>query len=694
MKHIFKFILIFLLAMSSSFSKNFEPPKTKMIPVRDTLHNFIFTDFYRWLENKNDPEVLEWSKSQHNYTVQWIKGNYPIINGLHEEIQSYLDRDYQSAPFFKNGRVFFWAKKKGEQQNKLYTVINGKEKLIFDPMEFDKSGKSAPTFPALTEDASHAAIGLQSQGNEIYTYRIIDTKTGKVLSKPLENIDKWNWCKDERYAYITIRSREHIEKQLPLPTYLHKISDGNDFSKDVFLGAPKDAKDFFSIWDDDESDITFISEGDFYSNCLKIRKQGTLDQPQIIYSSKEFTAKPQVKHNKIFITTNDNAPNFKIMWTDISNPDYKNWKPFYDEKSDEIVDGCILTEQYVLVFYKKDIMRHCKVIDYSGKFVQDLNPPEFGDVAGGYYDKKTKKIYISLSTFVSQAKLYELSEDNLNNWKLIYQDKSPINTDNIESKLVFYKSKDGTNIPMFLCYRKDMALDGNNPTLLYGYGGFNISMGPSYLGTTASFINRGGVYAIACLRGGNEYGENWHRAGMLDKKQNGFDDFISAAEYLISEKYTNPQKLAIRGGSNGGLLIGAAVTQRPELFKAAVCGVPLLDMLRYHKFLIARYWIAEYGNAENEKDFKYIIRYSPYQNIKLGWNYPTMLVKAGENDARVDPLHAKKFVAALQNLPSQINPIMLYVDFESGHGSGQSTEQMIENIELEWQFIMGETGIR
>ncbi|HAW09434.1 MAG TPA: S9 family peptidase, partial [Bacteroidetes bacterium] len=220
------------------------------------------------------------------------------------------------------------------------------------------------------------------------------------------------------------------------------------------------------------------------------------------------------------------------------------------------------------------------------------------------------------------------------------------------------------------------------------------SMGTSYLGKTASFINRGGVYAIACLRGGNEYGENWHRAGMLDKKQNVFDDFIAAAEYLISEKYTNPQKLAIRGGSNGGLLIGATVTQRPELFKAAVCGVPLLDMLRYHKFLIARYWIAEYGNAENQDDFKYILRYSPYQNIKVGWNYPAMLVKAGEHDARVDPLHAKKFVAALQNLPSQINPIMLYVDFESGHGSGQSTEQMIDNIELEWQFIMGEIGIR
>lgn len=694
MKQISKILIIILLTMSNSFSKNFEPPKTKMISVRDTMHNFIFTDFYRWLEDKNDPEVLEWSKSQHNYTLQWIKDTYPVVKNLKEEIQSLLDRDYRSAPFFKSGREFFWAKKKGEQQNKLYTVIKGKEKLIFDPMEFDKSGKSAPTSPSLTKDASRAAIGLQTQGSEIYTYRIIDTKTGKVLSQPIENIYDWNWCNDEQYAYITIRSRELIEKQEPLPTYLYKISDGNDLSKAIFLGAPKDAKDFFSIWDDEESDITFISEGDFYSNSLKIRKQGTFDEPQLIYSSTKFTARPQIKHNKIFITTNDNAPNFKIMWTDIEHPDFQNWRNFYPEQNDEVIDGCILTEQYVLVLYKKDIMRHCKALDYSGKIIQEITPPEFGDIAGIYYEKVSKKIYATLSTFTSQAKLYEISEDNLNSWKMIYQDISPINTDNIESKLVFYKSKDSTQIPMFLCYRKDLVLNGENPTLLYGYGGFNISMGPSYLGTTASFINRGGVYAIACLRGGNEYGENWHRAGMLEKKQNVFDDFIAAAEYLISERYTNPQKLAIRGGSNGGLLIGAAITQRPELFKAAVCGVPLLDMVRYHKFLIARYWIPEYGNAENEEDFKYIIKYSPYHNIKVGWNYPTMLVKAGENDARVDPLHAKKFAAALQNLPSQINPVMLYVDFESGHGPGQSTEQMIENMELEWQFIMGELNVK
>jgi prolyl oligopeptidase len=309
------------------------------------------------------------------------------------------------------------------------------------------------------------------------------------------------------------------------------------------------------------------------------------------------------------------------------------------------------------------------------------------------YHKQSNNIYVSLSTFQSPAKLYRLDGKTLK-WTFIYQDKPAIDTKNIESKQVFYKSKDGTRVPMFIIYKKGLKLDGNNPALLYGYGGFNVGMGPSYIGTAASFINRGGVYAIACLRGGNEYGENWHRDGMLMNKQHTFDDFIAAGEYLIKEKYTNKEKLAVKGGSNGGLLIGAVVTQRPDLFKTAICGVPLLDMLRYHKFLIARYWIPEYGDPDKEEDFNNIIKYSPYQNIKAGINYPAILVKAGENDSRVDPLHAKKFAAALQNNPGQKNPVLLYVDFESGHGSGQSTDQMVENIELEWRFVMNELGMK
>lgn len=693
MKYI-SLLIIFLFCINiNAMSQNFNPPKSKKVPFTYNLHNFVFTDFYQWLEDKNNPEVVDWSKKSHNYTVNYLKSNYQEISGLKDEIRAYLDRDYRSAPFYKHGREFFWARKKGEQQSKLFTNLKGKEILIFDPMVFDSTGKSSPAGPILTEDASKAAMGLQYRGNEIYTYRIIDTKTGKVLGEPIINLSDFSWTKDEKSAYITIRSREIIEKQTPLPTYLHKIADGSNMKNDILLGAPKDAKDEFNIWDDDESDLTFISTGDFYSTTLKVLKQGTLDEPKIIYSSDKFHTNIGIKHNKIFFMTNDNAPNFKLLVGDVSNPEFSSAKIFYPEQKDVVLEGFTLTEKYVILSLKKDVITIAKLYDYSGKFLKELTPPELGDIAGIGYDKFSKYIYVSLNTFTNPTRQFRLNEDKLD-WEFVYQDNPPVNTDGMESKMVFYPSKDGTKIPMFLVYKKGVKLDGTNPTILYGYGGFNISMQPNFIGTTASFISRGGVYAIACLRGGNEYGENWHRAGMLANKQNVFDDFISAGEWLLKENYTNPNKLLIRGGSNGGLLTGAVTMQRPDLFKAVVCAVPLLDMLRYHKFLIARYWIPEYGDADKKEDFDYIVKYSPYQNIRLGVNYPAMLIKAGENDARVDPLHAKKMAAALQNLESQTNPILLFVDFESGHGSGQSIDQMVENSYLEWKFIMGELGVK
>jgi prolyl oligopeptidase len=625
--------------------------------------------------------------------VNYIKSNYPEISGLKDEIRAYLDRDYRSAPFYKSGREFFWARKKGEQQSKLYTKLKGKEVLIFDPMVFDSTGKSSPAGPHLTEDGSKAAMGLQKKGNEIYTYRIIDTKTGKVLGEPLINLSDFGWTKDEKSAYITVRSKEIIEKQIPLPTYLHKLADGSNMQNDVLVGSPKDAKDFFSIWDDRESDLTILSNGDFYSNTLRIRKQGTLDEPTVIASSNTFHYDIGIKHNKIFYFTNDNAPNFKLMVADLAAPNYSDAKVFYPEQKDMVLEGFTLTDKYVIIQLKKDVITIAKLYDYNGNYIKDLTTPELGDIAGIGYDKFSKNIYISLNTFTNPTRQFRLNEEKLE-WEFVYQDNPPVNTEGMESKMVFYPSKDGTKIPMFLIYKKGVKLDGKNPTMLYGYGGFNISQQPNFIGATASFIKRGGVYAIACLRGGSEYGENWHRAGMLANKQNVFDDFITAGEYLIREKYTNPTKLLIRGGSNGGLLTGAVTMQRPDLFKAVVCAVPLLDMHRYHKFLIARYWIPEYGDADQKKDFDFISKYSPYQNIRQGVNYPTMLIKAGENDARVDPLHAKKMAAALQNSESQTNPILLFVDFESGHGSGQSIDQMVENSYLEWKFIMGELGVK
>lgn len=671
----------------------FDPPRAEKKPVITNMHNFIFVDDYQYLEDKNNPETLEWSKKSHNYTKEFIRSHYPKVEGLADEITNYLDRDVRSAPFYRKGREFFWLKKKGWQQNKLYTVLKGKEILIFDPMQFDPTGMSSPSGLVFNQDASLAAIGLQYKGNEINTYRIIDTKTGKVIGEPLENVYSFGWNKDEKYAYITLRSKEIIEKQIPLPTYLHKLRDGNNYSKSKLLGAPKDAKDFFSVYDDEESDLTIFSEGDFYTNTLKIRKQDSIDEPKVVFSSNKFRASIGIKNGYLFYYTNENAPNFKLLKTTLDKPGYSEATEFYPEQKDIVLEGYTLTDKYVIIQYKKDVISYAKIYDYNGKFIQDLTPPEFADISGIGYDKHSKNIYVTLISFAQPSKLFRLREDKLE-WEFVYQDNVPIDTKEIEFKQVFYKSKDGTKVPMFIVYKKGLKLDGNNPTLLYGYGGFNVSMSPNFIGTTASFINRGGVYAIANLRGGDEYGEEWHRGGMLDKKQNVFDDFIAAAEYLIIENYTNPQKLAIKGGSNGGLLTGAVTMQRPDLFKAVICAVPLLDMLRYHKFLIARYWIPEYGDPDKPEDFEYIWKYSPYHNIRMGYNYPSMIIKAGENDARVDPLHAKKMAAALQNLPSQTNPILLFVDFDSGHGSGQSTSQMVENIELEWQYVMGELEMR
>jgi prolyl oligopeptidase len=377
--------------------------------------------------------------------------------------------------------------------------------------------------------------------------------------------------------------------------------------------------------------------------------------------------------------------------TDIDKPEFENWKEFYPEK-ETVLQSFVITTDHILVLYKKDVLKRIAVYDFEGNYIKELEAPEFGDVSGISYNEDMNTVFVGLTTFTSPTKLYKLNGKTLE-WEFYYQDELPVDTENIKSELVFYTSKDGTKVPLFLSYRKDIKLDGTNPTLLYGYGGFNISMGPSFLGDKASFINRGGVYAVAGLRGGSEYGENWHLDGMLDKKQNVFDDFISAAEYLIDEKFTNSEKLCIMGGSNGGLLTGACLVQRPGLFQSAIVAVPLLDMLRYHKFLIARYWIPEYGDPDKKEDYNYIKEYSPYQNIEPGVNYPITLVKAGENDTRVDPLHAKKFAAALQNNPGQENDIFLFVDFDSGHGSGQSIEKQIENSYLQWKFIFNSLGM-
>lgn len=690
LKILFMATIPVLLTGSLHSQTGFEPPETPFIPYQFTWHGFTITDGYQWLEDKNDTAVIEWTNAQHNATTEYAEANYKRIIGLREELTKLIDRDLRSPIRPVADRQFFTMRKKGEKQSKLYTILRGREVMIFDPVKLDPEGRASISGISYTRDGSRAAVAVQFAGKEIQTIYIIDTRRGRELADPIEGLRGFSWCRDERYAYITVGTKEMLEKQQPLRTYLHKI--GDDRANDKFLIAPEDAKNSASYFDAMHSDVTFISEGDFYSNSLKIIRTED-NEPKLIYSSDKYKATPNAIGDRIYIMTNHEAPNFKIMVADLKNPEFADWKEFYGEK-ETVLKTYTVAKDHLFIVDQKDIQRRLFRYDLEGNLLGEVELPEVGNISSIRYFRDSDILLVSISTFFSPSKVYKLDEEALE-WEVYYEEKSPVDTDDLEAKIVFYPSKDGAKVPMFIIHHKDIELDGSNPTLLYGYGGFNIGISVSYVGSMTSFLNRGGVYAIAGIRGGNEYGEQWHLDGMMHKKQNSFDDFIAAAEYLIEEGYTNHNKLGIRGGSNGGLLIGAVITQRPDLFKVAVCQVPLLDMIRYHKFLIARYWIPEYGDPEtNADDFRYILTYSPFHNIRKGINHPTTMVVAGENDTRVDPLHAKKFVGALQNNPGQINPILLRMDFDSGHGSGKSTEQMVEELSFIMEFYMNELGMQ
>lgn len=671
-------------------------PKTDTEPVVDTLHGFHLTDPYRWLEDKNDPKVQKWSRAQHEATLDYVNGSYPEIPGLRDEIQAYIDRDIISPMQLVGDRQFYTIRKKGDKQSKLYTRLDGKDILLFDPEKLDPSGKTSMTGRDFTQKAERVAVGVQSKGAEISTYYIIDTRTGEVLGAPIEGLRGFSWTKDEKHAYLWVRTQEMIDQQKPVEVRLHKI--GSPRSEDEALLIPRDAKNVASVSDTRYSDLTFYSEGDFYAtHSLRMKRIGSDAAPVEIYSNQKYRAYPDAIGDKIYFYTNHEAPNFKLMSADKSNPGFENWKVLIPERKDIVLEGYTVTDDHIITQEKKDVLSRLRLYSLSGKFIKEIEAPEVGNISGLSYNRDVNAVFVSLSTFTSPSRIYRLDPARLAGkglkWELFYEQEAPVKTDEIEARIEFFQSKDGARVPIFIVHKKGMELNGVNPTLLYGYGGFNIGISPSFVGLRAMFINRGGVYAEVGLRGGDEFGEKWHEDGMLHRKQNTFDDFIAAAEYLIKEGYTNTDKLAMEGGSNGGLLVGAVLTQRPDLFKTAICVVPLLDMIRYHKFLIARYWIPEYGDPDKKEDFQYILRYSPYHNIRMGINHPTTLVIAGENDSRVDPLHAKKFVAALQNNPGQADPILLYINYDSGHGSGQSTEQLIDFYEFRTRFLLYQLGM-
>jgi prolyl oligopeptidase len=685
---------LFLLLVTMTFAVHaddaaFFPPKTPVRPVVDVLHGTTLTDGYRWLENGQDPAVTAWTRDQHAATLRFLDAHAAPSPGVKEELGRYFDRDRTEPPLFKNGREFFQRATRGRPQAALYTRVDGRDVLLLDPVVLDPSGKTRIGAVIPNREATRVAVGVYAQGTERKDFRILDSTTGEEIGPVITGLDAFAWARDERYAFITPRTAESDAKQLPMRCLRHRL--GGDRNDDELLLTVPDAKDYCAVYEPEDTDVTVFETGDFWSNTIRIRKTGSPDEPRTIYSSREFRADATFRRDRIYIRTNDHAPKWKLMAATYDKPSFGDWTTLVAEQAN-VLDAVTVTSTWIVATIREDVLAKLVAYDLRGVRAKDLPLPEFGSVTNMAYDLAADRAYATVASYTSPYKEYGLDGKALA-WSLVWQDEPPLDLSAIVAERVYVPARDGAKIPVFVVHRRDMAKGGTNPTLLHVYGGFDVSVTPFYLGSYSAFVNRGGVYVEAGVRGGGEYGEKWHEAAMLAHKQTTFDDTIDVAEWLVREGYTNPGRLAVEGGSNGGLTVGAVITQRPDLFRAAICDVPLLDMIRYHRFLIARYWIPEYGDPDQDADFRWLLRYSPYQNVKSGVNLPETLVIAGEYDSRVDPMHAKKFVALVQNHPGQVSPFLLYMDFDSGHGTGKTQQQRVIDRDYVLRFLMRALGM-
>jgi prolyl oligopeptidase len=681
--------LALVAGVAAEPTPEFFPPQTPVRPVVDVLHGTTLTDRYRWLENAKDPEVAAWTRAQHAATIAFLDRSAPSVPGLREELTRYFDRDKTDPPLFKHGREFFQRTHRGEPQARLYTRIDGRDVLLFDPMMVDPSGKTKIGAVVPNRDASRLAVGVYAQGTERKDFHIVDSTTGREIGPIITGLDSFAWARDERYAFITPRTAETDAKQQPMRCLRHRL--GGDRKDDELLLAVDDAKNYCAVYEPEDADVTVFETGDFWSNTIRIRPLGSAAESRTIYTSRAFRADAIFRRDRIYVRTNDHAPNWKLMAATYDKPDFADWTTLVGEQPQVLADVTV-TSKWIVATLREDVLTKLAVYDLRGGNERALQLPEFGNVTAMAYDLDADRAYATVASYTAPYMVYGLDGGGLS-WSLVWQDDPPLDLSRIVAERVYVPARDGSRIPVFIAHRKDLAKDGTNPTLLHVYGGFNNAVEPFYLGSYSAFVNRGGVFVDAGVRGGSEYGERWHEQGMLANKQNTFDDTIAVAEWLVREAYTTPAKLAVEGGSNGGLTVGAVITRRPDLFGAAICQVPLLDMVRYHKFLIARYWIPEYGDPDRDADFRWILRYSPYHNVRAGVNVPTTLVVAGEYDSRVDPLHAKKFVAEVQNHPGQVSPFLLYMDFDSGHGTGKTQQQRVVDRDYELRFLMHSLGM-
>lgn len=672
-------------------------PTTKKGQVTDTYFDTKVADPYRWLEDDRSEETGSWVKEQNRLTYDYLS-KIPYRDALKSRLEKLWNYEKISAPF-KEGNFTYYYKNNGLQnQSVLYRKdAKGEESVFLDPNTFSKDGTSSLGGVNFSEDGSKVAYSISEGGSDWRKVIVMDAVTKKILEPTLEDIkfSGVSWKGNEGFYYSSYDKPDGSElsaKTDQHKLYYHKVGTRQKDDKVIF-GLDQKRRYVGGYVTEDNHYLVITASTSTYGNELYIQDLTKPNSP-IVTIVDNFNSDNSIIDNqgsKLFIATDLNAPNTRVVTVDVSDPKPENWKDLIPET--ENVLNVSTGSGYLFANYMIDAVSAIKQYDYSGKLVRNIQLPGIG-TAGGFGGKKTEKVlYYSFTNYTTPGSTY--SFDPKSGDSKVYQTpKIDFNSNDYESKQVFYTSKDGTKIPMIITHKKGLKLDGKNPTILYGYGGFNVSLTPSFSISNAVWMENGGIYAVANLRGGGEYGKKWHVAGTKMQKQNVFNDFIAAAEYLISEKYTSSDFLAIRGGSNGGLLVGATMTQRPDLMKVALPAVGVMDMLRYHTFTAGAGWAYDYGTAEDSKEmFEYIKGYSPVHNVKPNTKYPATMVTTGDHDDRVVPAHSFKFAAELQDKQAGENPTLIRIDINAGHGAGKSVAASIQESVDIMAFTLYNMGI-
>ncbi len=695
------FPLMAILCSAQNSSTPLDYPLARRSDQVDDYHGTKVADPYRWLEDTDSAETQAWVEAENKLTFGYLD-QIPYRQAVRDRLHKLWNYERFSVPDQEGGRYFYQHNTGLQNQNVLLVSesLNAEPRILLDPNALSPDGTVALAGDAISDDGKLMAYGIATSGSDWNEWHVRDVNTGKDLPDDL----KWvkfsgaSWSKDNKGFYYSrydepkgaaLRETNYFQK-----LYYHRL--GTDQSEDKLIYERPDNKEMGfggNVTDDGHYLVITVWQGTEPKNRLYYKDLTQPDAP-VVKLLDDFDAQYSFIDNDgpvFWIQTDLDAPRGRLIAIDTRHPERANWKTVVPQSADKL-EFTNVVDNVFLLGYLKDAQTEVRVYDLNGKFLHNVDLPGIGTAAGFFGKRKDKETFYAFTSFTSPATVYRY-EPQAGKSTVFRKPKVDFDASEYETKQVFYHSKDGTRVPMFLTYKKGIKLDGQNPTLLYGYGGFDISLTPNFTVPTIVWLEMGGIYAQPNLRGGGEYGEEWHQAGMKLKKQNVFDDFIAAAEWLIANKYTSTPKLAIRGGSNGGLLVGACLTQRPDLFGVALPEVGVMDMLRFHKFTIGWAWTSDYGSSDNPEDFKALYAYSPLQNLKPGTKYPPTLIATSDHDDRVVPGHSFKFAATMQADQAGPAPVLIRIETKAGHGAGKSITKLIDETADTWAFVAYNMGM-